>query len=194
MTNPYAPPSALPHGSGGTPVDQPPVSPPSAPPSHASTGRRIGLWAGLAVALVVVAAGAAAAGVVVGVRVADDRNAPTAVPAPPTPPTAEQVRASTVDLCTRFVAAAAALPSPQRTGMDVLPVANAIDSALQSNPFADAEIRTAVEKVLELNLEQVSKLSKAPTRGAVHPSTTWDAETANAASDHAWDLCESYAG
>lgn len=121
--------------------------------------------------------------------------APTAsAPAAPPEPTAEQVHASTVDLCTRFAAGYHAMPSPQNTDMDVIPSYNYISEALRENPAADGAIRDAITNSLRLARDQASKLTHEPAQGAIQPATTWTAEVANPADQRVWDLCRAYGG
>ncbi|BCI84788.1 hypothetical protein MTY66_64130 (plasmid) [Mycolicibacterium sp. TY66] len=122
--------------------------------------------------------------------------APAAAAAPAAPPgaTAEQVHASTVDLCTRFAAGDRAMPTPQATGFDVIPSYNYISEALRENADADSTIRDAIADSLRLYRDQASKLSHEPARGAVQPAIGWTASMANTADQRVWDLCRGYGG
>ncbi|MFV1501381.1 hypothetical protein [Mycobacterium kansasii] len=137
-------------------------------------------------------------GVYVGNRTAT-RDQPTVQAAPaasasaPTP-TAEQVRAATVDLCTRFAAGYRAMPSPQNTSFDVVPSANYIADALRDNPVADPAIRDAVTKSLALLRDHAAALSREPSAGAIHIPQDFRAAPANAADQRTWDLCRAYDG
>lgn len=111
---------------------------------------------------------------------------------PPAAPSAEQVRAATVDLCTRFAAANRAMPVPQNNGFDVIPSYNYLSEALQENPAADGAIRSAVTDSLRLARDQIAHFSHEPASGAIQPSTTWSAAVATAASQKVWDLCSTY--
>ncbi|MGV7303124.1 hypothetical protein PJK45_24120 [Mycobacterium kansasii] len=137
-------------------------------------------------------------GVYVGNRTATrDQPAIQAAPAAPASaptPTAEQVRAATVDLCTRFAAGYRAMPSPQNTGFDVVPTANYIADALRDNPIADPSIRDAVTKSLALLRDHAAALSREPSAGAIHIPQDWKAAPANAADQQTWDLCRAYEG
>lgn len=192
MTNPYAPPSAFPQGTSSP---SPQIAPAPSPPSPVRTGRRVGWWAAAIAVVLVLVAGAAALGVGVGMKIADDRNVPAAAPSPPPAPTAEQVRAATVDLCTRFVAAYEPIPTPQKTGYDLLPAINYIVDALRDNPDAEGSIRSAVADDVRLMREHAAALTRRPPDGAIRPPPTpWKADDANAADQRVWDLCRGYHG
>lgn len=114
---------------------------------------------------------------------------------PPPAPTAEQVHAATVDLCTRFAAGGYhAMPSPQKNSdADVIPSLAYITQALSDNPLADSAIRGALTDSLKLARDQASKLTnEPPPRGAIQPATTWTAAAANDADQKVWDLCRAY--
>jgi hypothetical protein len=181
----------------------PPTYAPAKPESSARPGipsgrrptsgaRRAGMAAG--VSACVFATGLA--GVLVGIHIG---SAPAPAAVTSTTPTSVQpspadVRAQTIDLCTRFAAGYAALPSPQHTAADVVPAANYIGDAVRDNPVADGGVRSAVAESLRLFREHAAVLSREPARGAVQPPTNWTAAAANAADDRVWSACESYPG
>jgi hypothetical protein len=139
----------------------------------------------------VVALIAGVVGGLIGNHMAGTTAAPPPAAAPPAP-TAEQVKAATVDLCTRFVAADRAMPSPQNTGFDVIPSYNYLSAALNDNPAADRAIRDAVSESLRLARDQASHFSHEPAAGAIQTNTTWTVQAANAADQRVWDLCRAY--
>lgn len=104
------------------------------------------------------------------------------------------MRAQTVDLCTRFATAYAAIPSPQNISADVVPAANYVADALRDNFAADSGVRAAVAKSLQLLRDHGAALSREPARGAVRPPTNWTAAAANAADDQVWAACNGYQG
>jgi len=165
---------------------------PPAPPPRKSKG---GLITAAIVGAAAIALIAGGIGGLIGNHMAT-APAPAAATAPATPPapTAEQVHAATVDLCTRFAAGDRAMPTPQATGFDVIPSYNYISEALRENPDADSAIRDAVADSLRLYRDQASKLSHEPTRGAVQPAIGWTASMANTADQRVWDLCKGYGG
>ena len=182
---------------------QPPTPPqgyyPSAPsgpvPSTPSVGKaRRGVVAAAGVGALIAVFAAGIGGVFVGSRLNDAPTAsePTTTAAPP-PPTEAEVKAATVDLCTRFAAAYRAMPVPQNTGMDVIPTLNYIADALRDNTIADPGIHSAMEQSLKLFRDQTSYLMKneAP-RGAIQPATDWTPEASNAADQRVWDPCRAY--
>ncbi|TXH20006.1 MAG: hypothetical protein E6R06_23000 [Mycobacterium sp.] len=118
-------------------------------------------------------------------------------PAPPAQvtaaePSADEVRAQTIDLCTRFAAAYAAIPAPQTASADMIPATNYVSDALRDNPIADPGVREAVGKSLRLMREQSAALSHEKSRGAVQPPNGFNAAPANAADDRVWDQCYGY--
>jgi hypothetical protein len=139
--------------------------------------------------------GAGLGGVLVGAHL--NRTSPAATATPPTSPQtpkAEQVRAATVDLCTRFAAGMRAIPIPQKTGFDVIPTINYITTALADNPAADSEIRAAVADELRLQRDQASAFSHEPAAGAIQPAPGWTADQSNDAVERVFKLCRAYQG
>lgn len=186
----HAPWSSTPPIAGSPPPG--PYSPPA--PTHTPpTARQAGgllRRAAVAAAFVACVSGAGVGGVIVGTHIAS-RPAPVAIAHPPSP-SPEVVRAQTVDLCTRFAAAYAAIPTPQNHAADVVPAANYVADALRDNPAADPGVRAAMLKSLQLMRDQGAALSREPSKGAVQPPTGWTAATANAADDKVWALCNGY--
>lgn len=209
MSYPYTP-KAVNHnatgtvGFGGPPSLPPPpggpVLPPPSPQYRDDKKSRRGF------AVVAVIAGsigvfvAGALGVYVGSRLTStgtQQQAAQAASGPPTTvpiPTAEQVYAATVDLCTRFAGGYRAMPRPQNNGFDVVPTANYIADALRDNPAADTRIRDAVSESLAFLRGHIALASGAKTAGAIQIPQDWTAEEANAADQRVWDLCRAYGG
>lgn len=179
----------------GYPPAQPglPAPPQALPSGHPGTGRR---RAGLVATVIVSILGAGLAGVLVGTQTGSTSTpTPAAAPDPAPPsPTTDQIRAQTIDLCTRFAAGYAMLPSPPRTAADIGPAANYIADALRDNASADPTIRTAIAESLRLYRDRAAMVSREPARGAVQPPTNWNADTANAADNRVWSACDSYQG
>lgn len=147
-------------------------------------GRRWSLVVSAAVATVgIIAAGAT--GVFAGISMARPEQ-PSAVASTDT------MRAQTVDLCTRFVAGYRALPTPQKTGADLIPTATYIADALRDNPLADTDIRAAVADSLSLTRDQAAHLSGEAVRGAIQPPNDWSVERANHADQRVFDACRAY--
>lgn len=184
----YQPPVATYPGGPGAMPPGPPFYPVPAPRK-----RKGGLVAAAVIGAAVVALTAGVVGGLIGNRMAGSTASPPPAAAAPTP-TAEQVKASTVDLCTRFAAGYHAMPSPQNSDADVIPSLAYITQALSDNPLADSTIRQAMTESLKLARDQASKLTNEPARGAIQPATTWTAAVANAADQKVWDLCRAYGG
>lgn len=166
------------------------------PPLRAQPTRRPngGLITAAIVGAAAIALTAGGIGGFIGNHMAAGSAAQSAPPsaAAPAAPTAEQVHAATVDLCTRFAAANRAMPVPQNNGFDVIPSYNYVSEALRENPAADGAIRAAVNDSLRLARDQVAHFSHEPASGAIQPSTNWSAAVATAASQKVWDLCSTY--
>ncbi|KAA6142696.1 hypothetical protein, partial [Escherichia coli] len=79
------------------------------------------------------------------------------------------MRAQTINLCTRWAAAYAAIPTPQTRAADVVPATNYVADALRDNPAADTGVRAAMLKSLQLMRDQAAALSREPAKGAVQP-------------------------
>lgn len=206
MSHPYTPTVVDPRPAGGAgfgasvppPLPGPPIPfPPTAPRPGRTDSRRGPVVAGVIAACVAVLV-AGAVGVYIGsVTATKDQQASQAAPAPPPSapaPTSDQVRAATVDLCTRFAAGYRAMPSPQHTSFDVVPTVNYIADALRDNPIADPSIRDAVTKSLALLRDQAAAYSREPSAGAIHVPQDWKAAPGNAADQRVWDLCRAYEG
>lgn len=166
---------------------------PPAPPQTPPAGRRSGggRRAATLAAFVACVFGAGVGGVAVGAHLAARPIAGT-TPTAPLPPAPEIVRAQTINLCTRFAAAYAAIPTPQDHAADVVPAANYVADALRDNSVADAGVRAAMTQSLQLMQDQAAALSREPAKGAVQPPTNWTAAAANAADDKVWAACNGY--
>lgn len=167
----YAPGGVLPY------PEQPSGKPPRRSPLLVAIGATA-VTAGLVGAII-----GAVAGVTITAR--DEPAAPNVKS-----PAAAEIYAANVDLCTRFAAAYAAMPAPQNSGMDILPVATAIDQALNENPNADYTIREAIRESGRLLHEHAATLIHEPDKGFVISPKGWSAEKANAADKRAWDVCQ----
>ncbi|ULP45619.1 MULTISPECIES: hypothetical protein [Mycobacterium] len=130
-------------------------------------------------------------GVAVGAHLAPRPTTATPLPAT-SPPPPEVVRAQTINLCTRWAAAYAAIPTPQTRAADVVPATNYVADALRDNPAADTGVRAAMLKSLQLMRDQAAALSREPAKGAVQPPAGWTAAAANAADDQVWARCNGY--
>ncbi|VAZ69597.1 hypothetical protein LAUMK40_05760 [Mycobacterium kansasii] len=188
----YPPPVAIYPGRGAMPPAPPTPPMPQLYPAPAPRKRKGGNIPALIGGATVAVLTAGVVGGLIGNHMAGTTAAPPPPAATPPTPTAEQVKASTIDLCTRFAAGYHAMPSPQNSAADVVPSLTYIMQALTDNPAADRSIRDAVEESVKLAREQASKLTNEPARGAIQPATTWTAAVANAADQKVWDLCRAY--
>lgn len=188
----YPPPVATYPGRGAMPPAPPTPPMPQFYPAPAPRKRKGANIAAVIGGAVVAMLTAGLIGGLIGNHMAGTAAAAPPPAATPPRPTAEQVKASTIDLCTRFAAGYRAMPSPQRSTGDILPSYNYISEALNANPNADNAIRDAVAHSLKMARDQISNFSDQPRVGAIEPSKTWTAEAANAVDQHAWDLCKAY--
>lgn len=185
----YQPPVATyPGGPGAMPPQMPQFYSASA---SAPRKRKGGLIAALIGGAVVALTAGVVGGLIGNHMAGTTAAAPPPVAVPPAP-TAEQVHAATVDLCTRFAAGYRAMPSPQNTAADVIPSYTYISEALRENPAADGTIRDAVAQSLTMARNQASQFSHEPAAGAIRTNTTWTPEAANTADQRVWDLCRAY--
>ncbi|MBX9979570.1 MAG: hypothetical protein K2Z76_08335 [Mycobacterium gordonae] len=188
----YPPPVATYPGRSAMPPAPPTPPMPQFYPAPAPRKRKGGNIAAVIGGAVVAVLTAGVVGGLMGNHMAGTTAAPPPPAATPPTPTAEQVKTSTIDLCTRFAAGYRAMPSPQNSGFDVLPTANFIADALRDNPAADGSIRDAVTRSLALLREHAASASGEPARGAIQPPTSWTAAAANSADQKVWDLCRAY--
>jgi hypothetical protein len=107
----------------------------------------------------------------------------------PSAPTSGQIHDANVKLCTQYAIANAALPEPQQSALDILPVVNAIRLALAENPDADPNIRGAITELVHEYDGQLSRFGKVRTRGYAQPPE-WKVEDLQAAGDHVWNVCQ----
>jgi|GEM_PF-3062710 hypothetical protein len=168
-----------------------PPLPQAYPPPQPRKGKG-GLITAAIVGAAAIALTAGGIGGLVGNHIAGGSAAQSSPPAAASAPTAEQVHAATVDLCTRYVAADRSLPNPQNNGRDVIPSYLYVAKALQETPEADGAIRDAVIKVLKFEQDQIAHFSHEPAAGAIQPPVAWSPEEATAASQKVWDLCKVY--
>ncbi|SHP44671.1 Uncharacterised protein [Mycobacteroides abscessus subsp. abscessus] len=172
---------------GAPPAPSPGVAP------HPSVSRRPGLRAIGVAALLSAAFGMGLAGGIVGGHIKSPA-APAPSAAAAAQPSADEVRAQTVDLCTRYAAGYGSIRSPQNEAADIVPAANYVSDALRENAYADPSVRAAVMESLRLMREHGAALSHEPARGAVQPPNGFRAAPANAADDQVWDRCWNYEG
>jgi hypothetical protein len=176
----YGPPPGYP----GAPV--PPVQQGS-PPRGPGRGRLV------AVVGVTALVSAVVGGLVVGGFVAASGGGtvdprPTAAPAAPVP-TADQMHAADVRLCTSFVISNSAMPNPQKTALEVLPGANALRIALAENPDATPKIRDAMKALVSAYDSVMANFGNVRTRGYAEPPK-YDGDAFDAAFDVAWSVCQ----
>jgi hypothetical protein len=195
MTDQYTYPTHLAPGPAAPGGAIPPLPPfPQGYPTQPKRTTKGGLIAAAIVGAAAIALTAGGIGGLIGNHIAAGSAAQSSPPAAATPPapTADQVHAATVDLCTRYVAADRSLPSPQNNGRDVIPSYLYVAKALQDTPDADSGVRDAVTKLLKFEQDQIAHFSHEPAAGAIQPPVEWSPSEATAASQKVWDLCKVY--
>lgn len=168
-----------------------PPLPQAYPPPQPRKGKG-GLIAAAIVGAAAIALTAGGIGGLVGNHMAGGSAAQSSPPAAASAPTAEQVHAATVDLCTRYVAADRARPVPQNNGRDTMPSYLYVSEALREDLAADPAIRAAVTNAMRFQQDQIAYFSHEPAAGAIQPPVAWSPEEATAASQKVWDLCKGY--
>lgn len=168
-----------------------PPLPQAYPPPQPRKGKG-GLITAAIVGAAAIALTAGGIGGLVGNHIAGGSAAQSAPPAAASAPTAEQVHAATVDLCTRYVAADRARPVPQNNGRDTMPSYLYVSEALREDLAADPAIRAAVTNAMRFQQDQIAYFSHEPAAGAIQPPVAWSPEEATAASQKVWDLCKVY--
>jgi len=112
---------------------------------------------------------------------------PTNAPGGVTPSAAE-VHAQDVSLCTSYAIINSAIPRPDRVGSDLLPAVTALKVALAENPDASAPVRVAVTDIASVYQARVAEHGKVRTRGLAEPPPySLDAE--KNAVDQVWTAC-----
>lgn len=170
-----------------------PASLPPPPQRRGDKRFRRGLSVAIVIAVCLAVVIVGGVGVYVGSRLTSSTSQryeaqPVPVPSAPT----EQVRAATVDLCTRFAAGYRAMPAPQNTGFDLIPTINYIAHALRDDSIADVAISQAVAKSLLGLRDHAMLLSGEPDHGAIQNPVNWSVDAAAHADQHVWDLCRVY--
>jgi len=193
MTDQYTYPAHVatrPSAPGSYPPPLPPL-PQAYPPPQPRKGKG-GLIAAAIVGAAAIALTAGGIGGLVGNHMAGGSAPQSSPPAAASAPTAEQVHAATVDLCTRYVAADRARPVPQNNGRDTMPSYLYVSEALREDLAADPAIRAAVTNAMRFQQDQIAYFSHEPAAGAIQPPVAWSPEEATAASQKVWDLCKGY--
>lgn len=168
----------------------PPPAPPQPPPVPARRRWLVpALVGGTAVAALTI--GALLGAVFTGGSGADTASpltsqtaAPTADPAP----SAAEVHAQDVSLCTSYAVINSATPRPDLVGSDLLPTVTALKVALAENPHASADVREAVTNMTEVYYARVAEHGKVRTRGLAEPPP-YSLEDQKEAVDRVWVVC-----
>lgn len=155
------------------------------PRAEPDARRQHSLWR--LVALVTVIIGAAAAGAAAGAVITNRQ--PENPASSGVAPSAETIHAQDVRLCTTYAIANSAMPNPDTAAMDVLPGANAIRSALLSNPVASIDIRRAMTDVVNVLDSLMAAYGHVRTSAGWAQPPQYMKADAQAAYDRAWRVC-----
>ncbi len=159
--------------------------PPWQPPPPARN--RIG-WIVAVVAITALLS--AALGAVLGATLNSKTNAST------TPNDAEDASSATaadrhsedIALCTKYAIVNASLPNRASTGLQLLTAAAVLENAMEANPGATSEIRSALTAVVDNYYESAAKSGNVRTRGLAEPPS-YDLDQAGAVYARAWEVC-----
>lgn len=179
MTYPMAP---MAGGPGpGTYPPPPPWTPP--PPPRRGTTALLGL------AAAVLAAGLV--GGIVGALLTHRSNTsdtPASTTAAQEAVTPEDVRAQDIKLCTEYALINAATPKPVKSEDDLLAAVAAVRTSLAAYPDASADIRSALNDVVDSYFAMMANFTNKGSKGLVEPPQ-YDEASAQATFDSAWALC-----
>lgn len=125
---------------------------------------------------------------------ADDRtdlvvtNEPGTETASSTPPSATEVHAQDVALCTRYAVVNTTQPRTDRRALDILPAAAALENALTDNPHASASVRAAITDVVSVYYARIAAYGEVRARGLAEPPPH-NVGDEQAAYDQVWSVC-----
>ncbi len=165
----------------------PPWTPPPPPPTPRPRG---GLAARLGLAATILAA--ALGGGIVGALLtrADTPPPPDAAPTTATrqAPTADEVHAQDIKLCTEYALTVAAKPNPVTSSREVLPALGALRTSIAAHPDASADLRAVLNDVADSYFAEISDFEQKGPQGLVAPPK-YDEAASQATRDRAWALC-----
>lgn len=176
-------------GPGVYPPQQqgpPPWTPPPPPPTpRGRTAARLGL----AAAVLAAGLGGGIVGALLTHRTdpAPDTATSTTAATGQTP-TADEVHAQDVKLCTEYVLTVAAKPNPVTSSREVLPALAALRTSLAAYPDASANLRSALSDVVDSYFAEISDFESKGPQGLVDPPK-YDQAAAQATRNRAWVLC-----
>lgn len=165
----------------------PPWTPPPPPPTPRARG---GLTARLGLAATILAA--ALGGGITGALLTRADTPPPSDASPTTAtrqtPTADEVHAQDVKLCTEYVLVVATKPQPVGSSRDLVPALAALRTSLAAYPDASPDLRSALNDVADSYFAQISDFESKGPQGLVNPPK-YDQAASNATRDRAWALC-----
>ncbi len=192
----YIPPAQAPYGQPPAYAQPPqptqaPLPPPTPPKSSGDGGaKRRRVLQVTALVAIVLAAGLL--GGIVGGAIAHRTTAAT-TPTTQSPVTttypAETVQTQSIQLCTAYATINSAMPKPQSNALEVLPAVNGLRIALNDNPAASPEIRSAITDVVHNYDALIAAFGKVRDRGLAKPPT-YDLGQAQEILDRAWNVCK----
>ena len=174
---------------GPGPYPQPGRAPGAPPPVQPSKAPRGNTWARLGVAATILAA--AIGGGIIGSLLTNradsttaDTSATTAADGAPTP---EYVNSQDIKLCTEYALITVARPQPV-TSDDLLPAVAAVRTSLAAYPEASADLRAALNDVVDSYFAEMSNLENRGEKGLVDPPK-YDQAAVQATYGRAWAIC-----
>lgn len=99
------------------------------------------------------------------------------------------IHAQDVQLCTAYATINSAMPKPQDTALEVLPVANGLRLALAETPNASPDIRAAITDVIKNYDALIAAIGKVRSRGLAEP-VPYDVAKAQQLIEAAWNVCQ----
>jgi hypothetical protein len=94
-----------------------------------------------------------------------------------------------VKLCTSYAVMNTTIPRPYTSATDLLPAMTVLQEKLDTNPAASTEVRDAITGVVDVLYARVARYGEVRERGLAEPPV-YDQATAQAAMDHAWQVCQ----
>lgn len=171
-----------PMAGGPGPSTYPPQQPWTTPPPRRGTTARLGL------AAAVLATGIS--GGIIG-SLLTHRSNTSDTPASTTAAQAaspEDVRAQDSKLCTEYAFINLATPKPVKSEDDLLAAVAAVRTSLAAYPDASADIRSALNDVVDSYFAMMANFTNMESKGLVEPPK-YDEASSQATFDSAWALC-----
>ena len=162
----------------------PPWTPPPAPTPQVRN--RTAARLGLAATIIAAALGGGITGALL--TRADTPPPSAASPTTGQAPTADEVHAQDIKLCTEYALTVAAKPNPVTSSREVLPALGALRTSIAAHPDASADLRAVLNDVADSYFAEISDFEQKGPQGLVDPPK-YDEAASQATRDRAWALC-----